>query len=204
MKYYMKNVYILLAAALLTSCFGNSESKQKSDDRITVGVTVDTKADDPKKDDDSITVDVGVDTKDSASQDADSIDVDITIDSKPLEDPEPAPNPDPKPDGEENDLEENQRGIFIFVEEYGSDIKLSMSAREGVETIEICMAEKSDCLANKSGLDRLSYGKNGSKNGRVMFENYKAPAIGQDWTIYAKDQDGKFMFYRSVIISGVQ
>lgn len=202
MKLYQTFLIVALSTGLLSSCFGKkTDSSLRSDDRITVEVGVDTTdSNDTNNEDDKIKVDVGVDTVDSNNPDDGSIKVDITIDTIPLEEPETAPPADPSE--EAKDLLEDESGVYVFVERQGADIRLSFSARDSAETIEICLGEKEDCLANKSGLDRLVYKNKQFKNQRAMFENYKAPSTDSVWTIYAKDKDNKTLFYRAVEILG--
>ena len=204
----LQYIYLMmfLGTGLLSSCFGkNTKSSLRSDERITVDVGVETteKADADKKDD-KITVDVGVDTVGKKKSDDDSIQVDITIGTVPLKDAEPVKEEDKNPDSSEDakDLVEDESGIYIFVAQQGADIRLSFSAKESTETIEVCLGEKADCLANKSGLKRFVYRNKQYKNQRAMFENYKAPGTDSVWTIYAKDKDDKTLFYRAVEILG--
>ncbi len=208
MKLQYIYLIIFLGTGLLSSCFGkNTKSSVRGDERITVDVGVNTTEsgeNNTDSKDDKITVDVGVDTVDSNKADDGSIQVDITIATIPLKDAEPVTDEDKKSDPIEDakDLVEDESGIYVFVDRQRDDIRLSFSAKESTETIELCLGEKEDCLANKSGLNRFVYGNKQYKNQRAMFENCKAPTTDSVWTIYAKDKDKKTLFYRAVKILG--
>ncbi len=208
MKLQYLYLTIFLGTGLLSSCFGkNTKSSVRSDERITVEVGVDTTESgetDTDSKDDKISVDVGVDTVDSTNSDDGSIEVDITIGTVPLQEAEPVKDKDDNSDSSENakDLVEDESGIYVFVDRQGADIRLSFSAKDSTDTIELCLGVKEDCLANKSGLKRFVYRNKEYKNQRVMFENYKAPTTDSVWTIYAKDKDNKTLFYRAVEILG--